>query len=885
MRQTLFGQRFIGAVLLLAILAGSFSAFAQKKTGGQTPKGKCNGGYSGIVTYNRKITTTSSGRYGSTYSRTYEYTSNIVVRDDGTTQGSIYNDYNGIGGSFNFTGKATAAMNENINDLRVSEKDDFCKLTLKGGQDKTRVRCESQFIRKVQAQGAGDVNVFLGFKGNKYKISLDNPKVDGQMNENSKSSCSGTCGKDTPLNSSRDGEVKGEKPAGTYTDEMPVNPDNINRLSGTFTRTNGDETITITWNLSRCAPPLQIAGISFDHHVFPDANNWHGVDPLSGTVDGNLVKVKAKVFNGSGETAYATVKFTEATSGEILPDGAVSVMVKAGETRDVEYEWDTNGFAWDDAQKAKSNREIKAEIEGGDALTEKIKILPKPVIMAHGLWSNAGAWAEYPTYLREAHSFAWKGYAVGADPAHGKMNTGETPGNYKATNTVYQNAQELAKQVKFAREENNAWHVDIVAHSMGGLISRQYINTFMPQVFDGKPEVSHLVMLGTPNMGSPCADTVNGLFEEFDQNEMHAMRELRPIIVRAFNTRITDKKGVKFSVLIGTFMPRTCLDESEWGDGVVPLSSAKYNNTDYRYVFRNHIELTGKEDFQGFVMPRLAIGPKKARTEQSTAQIENSVNDNFANNTGETYQKRDDYGFNKYFQKASYTKVEAQRDEKDDSQENVTTRQKVELKANESKEIEIPVRNGSSAGVVMVATPSVSATLKDANGVIVGESKGGMEAMKEMFRTIAVNKKVINGVWKLKLDNIGNQPATVFVAGLTNNGANSGFTLEAGKVNAIGTVSLTAKLTENNAPVLNAKITAKIVGQTTEIIFFDDGKHDDGMANDGVYGATVEKLGKGEYFAEATAETNNQKRNAVVLIKTGNAETVPKTSTLKGKAK
>jgi len=38
---------------------------------------------------------------------------------------------------------------------------------------------------------------------------------------------------------------------------------------------------------------------------------------------------------------------------------------------------------------------------------------------------------------------------------------------------IYKNLSalgELGKQIKFAQEDSNAWHVDIVAHSMGGLI-------------------------------------------------------------------------------------------------------------------------------------------------------------------------------------------------------------------------------------------------------------------------------------------------------------------------------------------------------------------------------------------------------------------------------
>ena len=56
------------------------------------------------------------------------------------------------------------------------------------------------------------------------------------------------------------------------------------------------------------------------------------------------------------------------------------------------------------------------------------------------------------------------------------------------------------------RNKTDAQHVDLVVHSMGGLISRQYIQDDIPVAADGKPVVAHLVMLGTPNQGSPCAD-------------------------------------------------------------------------------------------------------------------------------------------------------------------------------------------------------------------------------------------------------------------------------------------------------------------------------------------------------------------------------------------
>lgn len=867
MRQRTKFNKVVAIAVTYAVLLANISVFGQKpagkpsatQTASAKAKPECKGNYSGVVTYTRVIKTTHEGRYGSKYERNYTYTSNISIRDDGSTQGSIYSDYNGIGGSYNFTGKADATLTETLNDTKISEKDDFCKITLKGAEGKTRVRCESVFTKQTNATGSGNVNVFLGFRGDKYKISLDNPAVSGGGSESSKSSCTGTCGKDTPLNSSRDLTVKGEKPGGTYTDEMPLDPSNINRLSGTFTRPNGDETITITWNLARCAPPMQIDNVRFEHKRFPDPNQWYGVDPLGGTTDGNVVRIKAQVFNNTGATGYATVKFSEAASGEELPDGSVSVAVKPGEARDVEYEWDTSGYAWDENKKPLSARQIKAEIQGGDSVTEKIKILPKPVIMAHGLWSNAGAWADYPAFLRESHSFAWKGYAVGNDPKNGKMNTGDHPGNYKATNTVYQNAQELGKQIKFAREQNNAWHVDIVAHSMGGLISRQYINTFMDTVYDGKPAVSHLVMLGTPNMGSPCADTVTELFESFNQNDMHAMRELRPIIVRAFNTRITEKKGVKFSVLIGAIMPRTCLDDTAWGDGVVPLGSAKYNNTDYAYVLRDHLSLTGREDFDGFVMPRIAIGPKKAKAERAVAA-------NSRNPEDEVYRRNDRYGFASYFKKASFSSEIG--DETERTSPSLTTKEKVELAGKESKTIDIAVGDGTFAGVVLAVPLSVSATLFDESGKVAGESKGGMEAMKDLFRTISVKRQITPGTCKLKLENIGSEPVTAFVGGISGNASTSDLQVTA-KRSAGDSLAVTAKWIVGGMPVKNAKITASLPGGVA--VDLTSGADD-------VYSGIITKAIPTDLFVEVRAESEGLVRTAIAALEKAVAAPKPSPS-------
>jgi hypothetical protein len=86
------------------------------------------------------------------------------------------------------------------------------------------------------------------------------------------------------------------------------------------------------------------------------------------------------------------------------------------------------------------------------------------------------------------------------------------------TRGIFENSQQVGRYIRYAQEERNAWHVDAVAHSMGGLITRHYVHHFMPPVPDGRPQVAHLPMFGVPSMGSPCADVMDSTFEVLGKN-------------------------------------------------------------------------------------------------------------------------------------------------------------------------------------------------------------------------------------------------------------------------------------------------------------------------------------------------------------------------------
>ncbi len=62
------------------------------------------------------------------------------------------------------------------------------------------------------------------------------------------------------------------------------------------------------------------------------------------------------------------------------------------------------------------------------------------------------------------------------------------------------NAQRLANTVASVRARTGAAKVDLVAHSMGGLVSRAYVKNL-----GGSSNVDSLIMMGTPNYGTDLA--------------------------------------------------------------------------------------------------------------------------------------------------------------------------------------------------------------------------------------------------------------------------------------------------------------------------------------------------------------------------------------------
>ena len=88
-----------------------------------------------------------------------------------------------------------------------------------------------------------------------------------------------------------------------------------------------------------------------------------------------------------------------------------------------------------------------------------------------------------------------------------RMNTGIPSQPTTPTNSIAENARIVAEYVEAVRQNTGAERVDLVAHSLGGLISRYYVQNLMPVVeapgLPPVPAANQLFMAGTPNGGTP----------------------------------------------------------------------------------------------------------------------------------------------------------------------------------------------------------------------------------------------------------------------------------------------------------------------------------------------------------------------------------------------
>ncbi len=292
--------------------------------------------------------------------------------------------------------------------------------------------------------------------------------------------------------------------------------------------------------------------------------SWRTIEPGDTLVEGNTVRIKIPVTLIAPFTSNTLMRITlrDRYSGDtLLAATGLSDIVDVGrnpvsygvgiafgttsQQDTLVFYWDTDGAPWTPEATSSPLDGILEPERNIDVLVEPqfetyppirrsgverlfiqhsftIHVRPRPLILVHGLWSNANTWQTFKTFGDSTIAR----FAVGDSVVAGVMNTGtdfftllkravkgkavDFGKMYTAT-TIADNARQLDTYIEGIRQRYRAQEVDIVAHSMGGLISRYYIQHFMPKnahYWNRHPAVRYLFTLGTPHLGSPCADAM-----------------------------------------------------------------------------------------------------------------------------------------------------------------------------------------------------------------------------------------------------------------------------------------------------------------------------------------------------------------------------------------
>ncbi len=257
-------------------------------------------------------------------------------------------------------------------------------------------------------------------------------------------------------------------------------------------------------------------------------------NPINELTDGNKVVLRILLDNLSASNSHVIFLIGETQVADcVIPNG------KKDCTSEPIY---SLGWYWDVNGASAPQRSLRATINNIEAANIILTIKPRPVVMVHGFASSWEAWKNYLGPLGYLAKEGIAGFAVGDGQVEGVMNTGNLDNPNGRTNTIHQNAEIVGNYIQQVKQRTGAEMVDLLAHSMGGLISREYISHIMSD-----RDVGQLIMLGSPMAGTDCADLPAslGLY-------LPATLELRPsYVVGIFNPNATERHGIAFHALAG----------------------------------------------------------------------------------------------------------------------------------------------------------------------------------------------------------------------------------------------------------------------------------------------------------------------------------------------
>ena len=195
---------------------------------------------------------------------------------------------------------------------------------------------------------------------------------------------------------------------------------------------------------------------------------------------------------------------------------------------------------------------------------------PLPVLLVHGYAEDAAVWKKWEDMLRKD---GIQFFTVTFKDSDDKCGSAK------------QHAIELEKMVQDIKEQSGAQKINIVGHRQGGLDARVFLD-----ITDTK-DVANLIMIGTPNAGSPVAETNYACAP--------AVYDLR---LGANATKAVINPNTKYYTIAGKWMPLTQGNLMIPGndDGLVTVESVESQQY-FQSLGRTehgHAELLSEKEYQ-----------------------------------------------------------------------------------------------------------------------------------------------------------------------------------------------------------------------------------------------------------------------------------------------
>lgn len=185
---------------------------------------------------------------------------------------------------------------------------------------------------------------------------------------------------------------------------------------------------------------------------------------------------------------------------------------------------------------------------------------PLPVLLIHGYMSDASVWKKWEELLKKD--------SIPVFPITFRQSDDKC-------GSAAEHAKELSTQIGDIKDQTGQDKVNLVGHSKGGLDARVYLA-------NGTKDVANLIMIGTPNAGSPLAENSDVCAP--------AVYDLKP---GAPDTKVKENPSTNYYTIAGDWNPNagncdlSLFSPIQQGghdklpkpnDGMVPLSSVESLN-------------------------------------------------------------------------------------------------------------------------------------------------------------------------------------------------------------------------------------------------------------------------------------------------------------------